>query len=70
MKLKIEELVAGKGAHEEVHVNGFSLPVSALKNFMDEGYVFLQPYKENKTFSLWGKVCTGCFTEQEISARD
>jgi hypothetical protein len=69
MKLKIEELVAGKGDHEQVHVNGFSLPVSALKNFMGEGYVFLQPYKENKTFSLWGKTCTACLTEEQIRER-
>ncbi|MEJ2723299.1 MAG: hypothetical protein P8175_01395 [Deltaproteobacteria bacterium] len=69
MKLKIEELVAGKGDRDEVDVNGFSLPVSALKNFLNDGYVFLQPYKENKTFSLWGKTCTACFTEEQIRER-
>jgi hypothetical protein len=69
MKVKIEELLAGKGDHEEVRVDGYSLPVSALKEFMRDGYVFLQPYKENNTFSLWGKTCTACFTEQEIRDR-
>jgi hypothetical protein len=69
MKLKIEELVAGKGDRDEVDVNGFSLPVSALKNFLNDGYVFLQPYKENMTFSLWGKTCTACFTEEQIRER-
>ncbi len=67
--MKIEELISGKQNGDEVSVDGFSLPVSALKKLMDEGYVNIRVYKENKTFSLWGKNCTACFTEEMIRER-
>ena len=69
MPFKIKELISGKGNGQEVNVDGFSLPVSALKKLMDDGYVNLQVYKDNKTFSLWGKNCTACFTEEQIRER-
>lgn len=69
MPFKIEELISGKEDSQEVNVDGFSLPVSALKKLMDDGYVNLQVYKDNKTFSLWGKNCTACFTEEQIRER-
>ena len=69
MPFKIEELISGKENGQEVNVDGFSLPVSALKKLMDDGYVNLQVYKDNKTFSLWGKNCTACFTEEQIRER-
>ena len=68
--MKIEDLISGKGDNEKVAVANVSLPVSALNKFMGQGYDQIRPYPAEKTFSLWGKVCTGCFTEQEISARD
>ena len=59
--MKIEELISGKGDGETIPIGKISLPVSALKKF--------KPYKTEKTFSLWGKTSTGCFTEQEILER-
>ncbi|RLB31168.1 MAG: hypothetical protein DRH11_13685 [Deltaproteobacteria bacterium] len=69
MKMKLEELVAGKEDNEKVEVEGNALPVLALKNLMKDGYVFLKPYKENNTYSVWGKNCTACFTPEEIAER-
>jgi hypothetical protein len=67
--MKIEELIAGKNDGKNVQVAGVSLPISALKRFVDDGYTHLKPYRVEKTFSLWGKACTGCFSEQEIANR-
>ena len=64
--MKIEELIAGKTDGQNVEVAGASLPIAALKRFMDDGYTHLKPYQVEKTFSLWGKARTGCFSEQEI----
>ena len=67
--MRIEELVAGKKEHEVVKINWTSLPVTALRKFMRDGYDYLTFYKENRTFSLWGKNCSACFTEQQIRER-
>jgi len=64
--MKIEDMISGKNDKEEIIIGDLKIPVSALKNFMKEGYEHLLPYKNEKTFSIWGKTCTGCFTEQEI----
>ncbi|MBK5100077.1 MAG: hypothetical protein JJE15_03680 [Desulfobacteraceae bacterium] len=64
--MKIEDLIAGKNEQEEINVEGITLPVSGLKKCMKEGYIHLRPYKEEKTVSLWGKTCTGCFTVQDL----
>ncbi len=67
--MKIEELISGKGDGEKVPVGNVSLPVSALKKFVAEGYDHVRPYESEHTFSMWGKTCTGCFTEQEVLER-
>ena len=64
--MKIEELISGKNDNEEIEIEGVSIPISALKNLIKDGYVNLKAYKEEKTFSLWGKTCTACLTEQEL----
>ena len=64
--MKIEELISGKNDNEAIDIEGTSIPISALKNLMEDGYVNLKAYKEEKTFSLWGKTCTACLTEQEL----
>ncbi len=68
--MKIEELIAGKNEGQKVEFAGFSLPISALKQFMKDGYTDVKPYQAEKTFSMWGKACTGCFTEAEILSRE
>jgi len=67
--MKIEELISGKNEQDRVSIDGTSIPVKVLKNLLDEGYVHLRPYKENKTFSFWGKSCTACFTEDQLLKR-
>ena len=67
--MKIEELISGKGDQKEIRLEWASIPVSVLKSLMEDGYVHIKPYKENKTFSLWGKTCSACFTEQELRQR-
>ncbi len=67
--MKIDELVSGKNDNEEINIEGFKLPVSALKNFMKDGYEYMLPYKVEKTLSLWGKTRTGCFTKEEIISK-
>lgn len=64
--MKIEELISGKNDNEKIEIEGVSIPISALKNLIKDGYVNLKVYKEEKTFSLWGKTCTACLTEQEL----
>ena len=67
--MKIEELISGKGDNEKVAVANVSLPVSALNKFIKDGYDQIRSYQTEKTFSMWGKACTGCFTEKEIVER-
>lgn len=64
--MKIEELIAEKSEHEEIAIEGASVPVSALKKLLKEGYVNLIPYRQNKTFHVWGERCTACFTEEAL----
>jgi hypothetical protein len=67
--MRIEEIISGKKNGDKVTVESVSLPVSALKKLMSDGYVHLKFYKENRTFSFWGKNCTACFTDRQISER-
>jgi hypothetical protein len=67
--MKIEELISGKKEGDVVTIDSVSLPVSALKKLMSDGYSDLKIYEESQTFSLWGKNCTACFTEQQIRER-
>ncbi|MCD6294292.1 MAG: hypothetical protein J7M20_05085 [Deltaproteobacteria bacterium] len=67
--MKIEELITGKDDGRNVQIVGVSLPIAALKRFMENGYIHPKPYRTEKTFSLWSKACTGCFTEAEIINR-
>ena len=67
--MKIEEMIAGKNDSQNLEIAGVTLPIAALKRFMADGYTDIQPYKTEKTFSMWGKACTGCFTEEEIINR-
>jgi len=69
MAMKIEEMIAGKDDGETVSVDGFSVPVGALRKLFDDGYVNLVFYKDNKTFALWGKNCSACFTSEQIQER-
>lgn len=64
--MNIEEMISGKADEDEIEVDGIGIPVSALRNLAKDGYVHLKPYRENKTFSVWGKNCTACFTEQQL----
>jgi hypothetical protein len=64
--MKIAELLSGKGGQDRVSTGGFSIPVAALKTLLNEGYEDILVYKENKTFSLWGKNCTACFTQDHL----
>ena len=66
---KLKDLVAQKGEEDTVNLDGIRVTVKALKRLMEEGYENLRVYKENKTLSLWGKNCTGCFTEEMLSER-
>lgn len=67
--MKIEELISGRKDSQSVEFAGASLPVSAIRRFLSEGYTDIKPYQSEKTFSMWGKACTGCFTEAEIINR-
>ncbi len=67
--MKIEELISGRKDGDEVAFDSVSLPVTVLKKLMSDGYSYLKFYKDNSTFSLWGKTCTACFTERQIRER-
>jgi len=67
---KIEDLVSGKNDSEEINVDGISMPVLRLRKLMEDGYVHLRVYTENRTVSLWGKTCCACFAEQQLRERD
>jgi hypothetical protein len=49
---EIEDLVSGKNDLEEVHVDGISIPVLRLRKLMEDGYVHLRVYRENRSVSL------------------
>jgi hypothetical protein len=67
--MKLEELISGKDGQKEVTLEGVSIPVSALKRLMEEGYLRVRSYKENNTFFLWGKTCSACLTKDDIFKR-
>jgi len=69
MTMKIEEVIAGKKDQESVNMDGMSVPVGTLRKLSEEGYVNLRYYKDNKTFSFWGKNCTACFTQEQLQER-
>ena len=64
--MKIEDLISGRNEGEDVEIGDATLPVSALRKLMQDGYTHLKPYQQNHTFSLWGKTCTACLTPQQI----
>lgn len=66
MAMKIEEVIAGKSDQDSVSLDGMAVPVTVLRNLAKEGYENLRLYKDNKTFSFWGKTCTACFTLEQI----
>jgi hypothetical protein len=67
--MKIEELISGKNDDEKLLIDGISISASALKNLLKEGYENLKPYKEEKTFAVWGKTCTACLNEEQLQNR-
>ena len=67
--MKIEELISGRNDKEDVDIEGISIPVLALKELIKDGYEHVKLYKENNTFSLWGKTCTACLTEEQLRHR-
>ncbi len=67
--MKIEDLISGKNDQGEVDIEGISIPVSTLKALVKDGYEHVRLYKDNNTFSLWGKTCTACFTEEQLRQR-
>jgi hypothetical protein len=64
--MKLEALISGKNDNDQIDIEGSSILVSALKRLLEDGYEHLVPYKGEKTFSVWGKRCTGCLTEEQI----
>lgn len=69
MTMKIQEVISGKREEESVNLDGSSVPVAVLKNLSKEGYENLRVYKDNKTFSLWGKTCSACFSVERLQER-
>ena len=69
MAMKIEEVISGKSEQESVNLDGLSVPVAVLKNLSGEGYGNLRVYADNRTFSLWGKNCTACFSLEQLTER-
>jgi hypothetical protein len=69
MAMKIEELILGKSDRESASLDGMAVPVDALRNLSKEGYTYVTFYKDNKTFSFWGKNCTACFTLEQLRER-
>ncbi len=67
--MKIEEIISGRNDQEDVDIEGISIPVLALKELIKDGYEHVKLYKENNTFSLWGKTCTACLTEEQLRQR-
>ncbi len=67
--MKIEELVSQKNTESEIEIDGVSVAVSSLQGLLEQGYENLMPYKDEKTFSVWGKTCTACFTFDQLAKK-
>jgi hypothetical protein len=65
--MKIQDLIADKGDRDQVSVEGCRASVSALRRLMEGGYEHIRVYGQTKTFSLWGKSCTACFSEEQMA---
>jgi hypothetical protein len=68
--MKIADLIAGKVDGERVSIEGCSAPVSSLKRLMKAGYENILVYRQTRTFSIWGKDCTACFSEEQMEHPD
>ncbi len=66
--MRLQELIAGKNADERVNLEGESIPVAALTHLLNDGYENVVMYRHNKTFSLWGKACSACFSREYLEA--
>ena len=64
--VKIEDYIGGLNDDDEADIEGFRVPVAALKGLVARGYVHLKTYSENRTITFWGKTCTACFTEKNL----
>ena len=67
--MKIEDVISGKNDQGKVDIDGMQVPVAVLKKLLSEGYVNMRVYGDNKTFSMWGKNCTACFTLEQLTQR-
>jgi len=67
--MKIEELIKGRGDNEQVNIDGVQVHVHVLKRMIQDGYTDILHYKENNTFTLWGKNCSACFTPEQLYER-
>jgi len=67
--MKIEELVSGKDDATNIEMEGISIPVRTLRNFMENGYVHLKPERQSKSVTFWGKTCCACFTEEQLQEK-
>lgn len=67
--MNIKGLIEGKSDEQEIQVEGFALPVAALRKLTEDGYGKLRAYGENRTVAVWGKSCTACFTDEELRER-
>ena len=65
--MKIAELVSGKNAGSKIEIEGVSVAVSSLKGLMEQGYEYMKPYRDEKTFSIWGKICTACVPFEQLA---
>jgi hypothetical protein len=64
--MKIADLIRGKGDGDRVNIEGCSAPVSSLRLLLEEGYENVRVFRKTRTFSLWGKNCTACFSEEQL----
>jgi hypothetical protein len=69
LDMNIEELVSGQGDTTSIEVDGISIPLRTLKNFMEKGYVHLKPERQSKSVTFWGKTCCACFTEEQLQEK-
>jgi hypothetical protein len=67
MTVKIQDLLAGADG-EQVNVEGETVPVEIVKELAGDGYEFAKRFPENNQFAFWGKLCSACFTAEQLKA--
>ena len=64
--MDITDIISGKSDEDRVSLDGSAVPVRTLRRLLEAGYENILFYPSDGTFSVWGKTCTACLTQEQV----